>query len=299
MSGDCTRMAPGGRRQGGSPGWEIRSGSDDEGFLGSASPARVYDYWLGGKDHFPRDRQVGDAISRLAPWAVATARANRRFLISAVAYLAGVRGVDQFIDLGSGLPTSPNVHQVAQWARPGARTVYVDHDPAVLAHGRALLECDAGAVVIGGDLRDPTLILSDPRLNAAVDWSRPVGVLLGAVLHFLTDHDEAAAAVGSLRDALVPGSFLVISHATPGPPHRSAATLAAVALYGRAVRPIALRTAGQLTELLDGFDLVAPGLVPVTRHRPPGRPALPVSCAPAAGHVVAGIARRTGRVGGG
>jgi hypothetical protein len=177
-------------------------------------PARVYDYWLGGKDHFPADRQVAEQVIRQRPQVVAGARANRAFLARVVRYLAAERGIGQFLDIGTGLPCADNTHQVAQHIDPAARVVYVDNDPLVLVHARALLTstpqgaCD----YLEADLRDPGHILD--KAAAALDFTRPVAVLLLAVLHFLPDTDYPAAIVATLAAGLAPGSYLAISHLT-------------------------------------------------------------------------------------
>ncbi|MET7394236.1 SAM-dependent methyltransferase [Dactylosporangium sp. NPDC005572] len=178
-------------------------------------PARRYNYWLGGKDHFAADRESGDAIAAVFPHVRCAAVENRRFLHRSVAYVAGGAGVRQFLDLGVGLPLEPNTHEVAQGIVSGCRVVYVDNDPLVMAHARALLTShpDGATAYVEADLRDPAAILDNPGLHHAIDLSRPVGVLLVAVLHFLDD-DEAARAVAVLRAALAPGSYLVLSHAT-------------------------------------------------------------------------------------
>ncbi|HEY6798456.1 MAG TPA: SAM-dependent methyltransferase [Kineosporiaceae bacterium] len=273
------------------PGWDRALLVDGAGGCGgAASAARVYDYWLGGKDHLAVDRRVGDMVAEFLPWVVPTVRANRRFLVRAVRYLAGELGLDQFVDLGSGLPTAMNVHDVAQRARPGACTVYVDNDPVVLAHARALLACDARTVVVDGDLRDPGSILADPVLARMVDWSRPVAVLMVAVLHFLTDEDDPAATVAAFRSVMAPGGCVVVSHATPGPALQADAVRQAVTVYRELTgAPCTPRTSQELAGLLAGFDVLAPGLVPVSSWRPPGRTP-PADRGPMVGQGLAGAA---------
>jgi SAM-dependent methyltransferase len=245
-----------------------------------AHPARVYDCWLGGKDNFGPDRVAADRVAQLAPWVVTGARANRGFLARAVRFLTG-RGVTQFLDLGAGLPAAGAVHQVARQARPDARVCYVDLDPMVLAHARALL-ADETTIAVAGDLRAPEVILADPDVRAHLDFTRPVGVLLVAVLHFLTPQDDPSAVVASLRDALAPASYLVVSHVAdlPDEPHlagREEATREAAKTYQELAAPFTLRTRDQIAALFTGLDLVAPGLVPVHRWRPGrGRPGPPV-----------------------
>jgi S-adenosyl methyltransferase len=229
--------------------------------------ARIYDWWLGGKDNFRMDRKVGAAVAEQAPWVVDAARANRAFLQRAVTFVAG-EGVDQFLDIGAGLPTMDNVHQIARRANPASRVVYVDNDPVVLAHARALLEIDESTVIVMGDARDPAAILGDPVVRGHLDWGRPIGVLLVAVLHFLTDTDGPAATVRAFRDALPPGSYLVLSHAT-GPGQSLPGDLdAAVATYQAQAAAFVPRTRDQVAALLGGWDLLPPGLVGVSGWRP-------------------------------
>ena len=184
-------------------------------------PARVYGYWLGGKDHYPADREVAEEVIRCRPQVVTGARANRAFLTRVVRYLAGECGVRQFLDIGTGLPAPDSTHQVAQTIAPVGRVVYADNDPLVLVHARALLtsgpqgSCD----YVEADLRDTPAVLTGAART--LDFARPVAVLLLAVLHFLTDTDDPAGVVAALARRLAPGSFVVISHLTadfgPGP----------------------------------------------------------------------------------
>ena len=230
-------------------------------------PARVYDYWLGGKDHFPADRRVGEQVIRQRPQVVAGARANRAFLARVVRYLAAERGIRQFLDIGTGLPSADNTHQVAQTADPGARVVYVDNDPLVLVHARALLTstrqgaCD----YLGADLRDPGGILD--KAAATLDFTRPVGVLLLAVLHFLPDTDDPAAIVAALAVGLASGSCLAISHLTADLAPQQV-TAAAGAYNATSPVPVIARTHAQVTALFGGLPLLPPGVVPVTEWRP-------------------------------
>jgi hypothetical protein len=181
-----------------------------------AHPARRYDYWLGGKDNFAADRASGDAIEQLFPSIRVAAVENRGFLRRVVHELVKDEGVRQFLDIGTGLPTADNTHDVAQRLAPDSRIVYVDNDPLVLAHARALLTSDpAGRVAyLHADLRTPPQILTDPDLAGTFDLDRPVALLLMAVLHFLSDTDQPHTGVRTLLDALPAGSFLVISHAS-------------------------------------------------------------------------------------
>lgn len=253
-----------------------------------AHPARVYNRLLGGKDHFAADREVADRIARVAPWAVTAARANRAFLRRAVAFLAR-QGITQFLDIGAGLPSAGNVHEVAQRVQPEARVCYVDQDPIVLAHARALL-AGRTTIAVAGDARTPQAILADPAVRALIDFQSPVAVLFVAVLHFLRAEDEPAAVVATFRDALAPGSFVVISHAAdlPDDPHgpgRAHATREAARVYEELTAPLVLRTPEQVTALFAGFDLVEPGLVAAHEWRAPaGRHGRPVPVLAGVGH---------------
>jgi SAM-dependent methyltransferase len=243
-------------------------------------PARIYDHWLGGKDNFEADRRIGEQIAELAPWVRSGARGNRSFLTRAVTYLAQA-GVDQFIDVGAGLPGTGNVHEVAQRINPRARTVYVDNDEIVLVHARALLATDARTIVVGGDVRDPQAILADPAVCGHLDLARPVAALFLAVLHFIRTDEDPQRIVAAFRDVLTPGSFLAISHVADLPsslqdPDRAAVTREAANLYEALVSPFTLRSPEQIECLFAGFDFVSPGLVPAHLWRPtrerPGPP---------------------------
>ncbi|MFG2042104.1 SAM-dependent methyltransferase [Dactylosporangium sp. NPDC048998] len=180
-----------------------------------AHPARRYNYWLSGKDNFAADRESADAIAKVFPHVRIAAIENRRFLHRAVAYLARHAGIRQFLDIGVGLPLEPNTHEIAQDIAPDCRVVYVDNDPLVMAHARALLTShpEGATAYVEADLRDPAAILDDPGVHHTLDLSQPVGLLLVAVLHFLAD-DEATHAVSELLAALAPGSYVVLSHGT-------------------------------------------------------------------------------------
>ena len=190
------------------------------------STARMYDWWLGGHDNFAADRAAALAVSEAAPEAPLMAVENRKFLRRAVRYLVAEARITQFLDIGTGLPTQGNVHQVAQGINPAARVVYVDNDPMVLAHSRAL-KTGGNTVVIEADLRESQAILDHPATRKLIDFSQPLAVLLVAVLHFISDDDDPSAIVGAIRDALPPGSHLVLSHVT-GDVRRESAAKAAV-----------------------------------------------------------------------
>jgi SAM-dependent methyltransferase len=251
-----------------------------------ANVARVYDFWLGGKDNFAADRRAAEAVRESAPWIVRGVRANREFLVRAVTRLAEA-GIDQFLDVGSGLPTMDNVHEVAQRVNPAARVVYVDNDPVVLAHARALLTVGRGATVCAGDLRKPVDLLSHPGVLEHLDWRRPMGVLLVSVLHFLSDADDPAGVVRVFRDALVPGSVLVLSHVTPGDEGEHVGMAKAVREYADKVGVFVPRAVDQVHALLAGWEVQAPGLVEVQSwpDPPAGRRRDPLP-------MVAGTARR-------
>ena len=226
--------------------------------------ARMYAHWLGGKDSFEADRAAADAVLDRFPEVADVARANRAFLARAVRHVAR-QGVRQFIDFGTGLPASPNVHEVARQEQPGARVVYLDRDPVVLTHARALLTADDNVVVVAGDIRDPARALADPALTRLIGTGEPVCVILGSVLHFLAA-DEADEAVAVFRRWMAPGSYLVISAGTTtGTDPELLRQLQAA--YGDTA-PVTGRTAGEITAWFDGFCLARPGVVDVWAWRP-------------------------------
>jgi trans-aconitate methyltransferase len=184
--------------------------------MDTAHSARIYDYWLGGKDNFPVDRDAAAQVLAVHPAARTTAVENRAFLHRVVRHLAVGQGVRQFLDIGTGIPTSPNTHEVAQAVAPDASVVYVDNDPMVLAHARALMSStpEGRTAFLDADLHDPEAILKDPKVCRTLDFDRPVGLLLMAVLHFFPQDAAAGGIVRRLLDALAPGSFVAISHAT-------------------------------------------------------------------------------------
>jgi S-adenosyl methyltransferase len=230
----------------------------------TVAEARRYNYWLGGKDHFEADRVSGDAIAEAFPPIRAAALANRRFLHRVVAWLANA-GIRQFVDIGTGIPLSPNTHDVAQAIPPDARVVYVDNDPLVMAHARALMlgTSEGRTGYLQADLRSPDTILDNGVFRSTVDLSQPVAVLLVAVLHFLADDPDPYEIVERLVSPLPVGSFLVISHATvDGLPDRTATRLTELGNEGPGVfRP---RTRDEIVGFFDGMRLTAPGVCPVT-----------------------------------
>jgi SAM-dependent methyltransferase len=231
-----------------------------------ANPARVYDYWLGGSHNFLADQDVARAVTALEPAMPAIARANRAFLGRAVRLLASA-GIDQFLDIGSGIPTEGNVHEIAQRARPGARVVYADIDPVAIAHSKAILAGNDDAAVLHADLRDPGAVLETAATTKLIDFTRPIGLILMVVLHFIADTDDPWRIVATLRDALAPGSYLVLGHATSdGKPATAKAT---EKVYNRSVATrLHLRTHPQIQRFFDGFQLTEPGLVYVPLWRP-------------------------------
>lgn len=233
----------------------------------TANVARTYDYFLGGKDNFAADREAGERILLASPEVRSTLRANRSFLGRVVRFLARDAGITQFIDLGTGLPTAQNVHQVAQDVNPSAKVVYVDNDSVVLAHARAILAGDENTTVVGADLRRPNVVLNDPELLRLVDLSRPVAVLMIAVLHFVSDDDDASAIVAQYRDALAPGSYLAMSLGTTDGVD-PAKIADAQQVYRSATAQLTYRSRAQIEQLFDGFDLVEPGLVRLPQWRP-------------------------------
>jgi SAM-dependent methyltransferase len=222
------------------------------------SAARIYDYLLGGSHNFAADRDVAHKAIAAMPDVPVQAQANRAFLRRAVQYLSAA-GIDQFLDIGSGIPTLGNVHEVAQRANAGARVGYVDLDPVAVAHGRALLTGDDRTAVIQEDIRRPDRILGHPELRAVLDLDRPVAVLLMAILHVIPDADDPVGLVARLRDALVPGSYLAIAHGTDESRPAEAEELRR--LSEKTATPLTLRTRAGVTRLFAGWDLVEPGLV--------------------------------------
>ena len=229
------------------------------------NPARMYDYYLGGKDNFQADREAAEQALSVVPFGRDVARANRQFLARAVTFMAR-EGIGQFIDLGTGLPTRPNVHEVARSIQPDARVLYVDNDPMVCSHARALLATNDGVAAIHGDVRTPQAILNDPVTRALIDFTRPVGVLFVAVLHFLTDDDKPWEHVAAFRWRMATGSMLAVSHITSdGTPPGVQATIRDV--YAEASAPAVFRTRPEIESFFGGLDLVEPGLVDVGAWR--------------------------------
>jgi hypothetical protein len=234
--------------------------------LTTPSPARIYDYYLSGKDNFPIDREVAEQALSVVPEGRELARANRRFLLRAVSHLA-TEGIGQFIDLGTGIPTSPSVHTAARLINSAARVVYVDNDPQVVVHNRALLAGGEGITAVAGDVRYPAEIADDPDVLEVIDFSRPVGVLFVAVLHFITDVEDPWESVAYFRDLMAPGSFIVLSHMTSDGSDPDAVNGVREA-YESASAPAVFRTAQRIEDFFDGFSLEYPGIIDVSEWRP-------------------------------
>jgi SAM-dependent methyltransferase len=232
----------------------------------------MYDYYLGGSHNFEVDREAARRAMEFMPGLPKIMQANRAFMRRAVRYAAG-QGVTQFLDIGSGIPTFGNVHEVAQAARPGARVVYVDHDPVAVAHSQAVLEANDDAGVVAADLRKPQEILRSPEVERLIDLNQPVALLLVAILHFVEDEDDPYGAVAELCEALAPGSLLVLTHASyegiPLPPERAGG---AVDVYEDIRNPLIMRSREEIARFFEGYDMVEPGLVAMPRWRPDTAP---------------------------
>jgi SAM-dependent methyltransferase len=231
-----------------------------------ANAARVYDYLLGGSHNFLADQDVGRALAAVEPDVREIARANRAFLGRAVRFLSAA-GIRQFLDIGSGIPTAGNVHEVAQRADPAARVIYADIDPVAIAHSEAILAGSENTTVIDADLREPEKLLGHDGVRQLIDFGQPAGLLLLAVLHFIADADDPWRIVATLRDALAPGSYLVVSHgAVEG---EATVVHAAEKVFNRGVAIQAhARSRAEILRFFDGFELVDPGLVRIPLWRP-------------------------------
>ncbi|WP_028798754.1 SAM-dependent methyltransferase [Streptomyces sp. 142MFCol3.1] len=245
------------------PAWAPRSID-----ISMPSVSRMYDYYLGGSHNFEVDREAARKAMEFMPGLPKIMQANRAFMRRAVRFAAD-EGIDQFLDIGSGIPTFGNVHEVAQSARPGAHVLYVDHDPVAVAHSEAVLRDDDDADVLAADLLKPHEILASPQLQRLIDLNRPVALLLVAILHFVEDADDPYGAVAELRDALAPGSLLIVTHASyegiPLPPERAEG---AVDVYKNIRNPLIMRSREQIARFFEGYDMVEPGLVPMPDWRP-------------------------------
>ena len=252
-----------------------------------ATAARMYDYLLGGHENFAADRIAALKVIEAAPVAPILAKENRKFLGRAVRFLAAEAGIEQFLDLGTGLPTRGNVHEVARQVNPGAKVVYVDNDPMVLAHSRAL-KTGGGTAVIQADLRDPDSILKHADTQRLIDFSRPLVILFVAVLHFIPEADQPHATVARFLKAAAPGSYLVLSHVTTDPSPQTAAKVQSV--YAGTTNQAAPRRRAEILAFFDGLDLIEPGLLPVSQWRPDE----PEEDDPAKGWILGGLARKPG-----
>jgi len=230
--------------------------------------ARMYDYYLGGTNNFEADRAAAEQVLALVPGLRRSALENRRFLRRVVRMLAADAGITQFLDIGAGLPTQGAVHEVAREVTPGARVVYADYDPVVVAHGRALLTETDQSVMVRADARRPADLLAMPEVRAHLDLSKPVAILLFATLHFVPDADDPAAIVACLRESVAPGSFLAISHIGTEFFPDKAALAQAVEVYERASERVWPRSRDHILGFFDGFELLEPGLVPKHQWRP-------------------------------
>ena len=241
--------------------------------------ARMYDYYLGGKDNFEADRVAAQKVLTLIPGLRRAAVENRRFLRRVVRFLAAEAGIDQFLDIGVGLPTQGAVHEVAHEVNPAARIVYADYDPVVIAHGQALLAVKDKSVMVQADLRQAAGILAMPEVTAHLDLTRPVAITLFAILHFIADDMDPAGIIARLRDAVAPGSYLAFSHIGSDFFPDKQALAKAVEVYEKASERVWPRGRDEILGFFDGFDLLEPGLVPKHEWRPvtsvaPGTPTI-------------------------
>ena len=232
------------------------------------SAARIYDHLLGGFYNFDVDRAAAQKITEVLPAMPLFMRANRAFLRRAVRFLTD-QGIDQFLDLGSGIPTVGNVHEIAQEANPSARVVYVDNEPVAVTHSRTILQDKSKATVIQADLLQLDVILGHPETRRLLDFNKPMAVLFLSVLLFVTDDEEAYRVVRSVRDALVPGSYIAISHPTPDetPPEQAEK---AEKLYAAIGTPVRVRSYNEVERFFEGLELLEPGLVYIPLWRPEG-----------------------------
>ncbi len=242
--------------------------SPDDVPLDKPNPARMYDYFLGGFHNFAIDRATAEQVRAIAPDMPFFMRTSRAFLRRSVMFLVE-QGIDQFLDLGSGIPTVGNVHEVAQALNPAARVVYVDVEPIAVRHSEAILQGNPNAAVVQADVRQTDLILSHPKTRSLIDFGKPVGVLISNLLHFLTDDEEASTMVRTYRDAVAPGSFLTISHATLDAMKQEVKERGEQ-VYARTTTPVKLRMRREIEIFFEGLELVEPGFVFVPLWRPEG-----------------------------
>jgi hypothetical protein len=236
--------------------------------LDRPSAARMYDYYLGGSHNFAVDREAAKSVEQIFPGMSGAARTNRSFLRRAVRYLLS-QGIDQFLDLGSGIPTVGNVHEIAQQTNPAVKVVYADVEPVAVAHSTALLAHNPNATAIQADLRDPDSVLKNDDVLAMLDFDRPIGLLMAAVLHFVPDTDHPQDAIARYREALVSGSYLAISHASwDGVSEEERESGEQVnAIYRRTDSPLVLRSGEEIAAFFTGLEIVEPGVVPLSDWR--------------------------------
>ncbi|HEY7223995.1 MAG TPA: SAM-dependent methyltransferase [Micromonosporaceae bacterium] len=265
----------------------------DDGRAKPATAARIYDYHLGGIHNFPADREVAEKMVKMFPQVPAITRAGRAYLRRVVAYLVA-QGIRQFLDIGSGIPTQGNVHEVAQALAPDSRVVYLDIDPVAVSESIDILDGNPTATALWGDLRDPQAILDNPQVRELIDFSQPLGLLLVAVLHFVPDDEQADDVVARLTSALAPGSYVAITHVTLDDQDLDEGHVAQTKdLYQqRTATPLGLRTREQVAGFFQGLELVEPGLTWAPAWRPdPDEPG-EFADNPAASVILAGVARK-------
>lgn len=257
---------------------------------GRPHSARVYDYWLGGKNNYEADAEAGERFEKMWPGVRQLIAANRAFMHRATRHLAGEAGIRQFLDIGTGIPTEPNLHQVAQSLAPQSRVVYADNDPIVLQYAQALLRSapEGRTAYLHADATDPGAILASPEVRETLDLDRPVALSLVALLHFVRDDETALGIVRQLMEPLASGSYLVLSHGTPDTAEKEAGDRAAE-FYRSNVADGQARSRAGILAFFDGLDLVEPGLVPAPRWRPDGNgPEIPDEKA----LILVGVARK-------
>jgi hypothetical protein len=243
------------------PGWVPRGIDVDQ-----PSVARVYDCYLGGFHNFTADRALVEEIRKIMPAAPLYARANRAFLTNAVRFCVR-NGITQFLDIGSGIPTVGNVHEVARHADPQARVVYVDSDPVAVSHSEAILADDEQVTIVQADLREPSRILTDPAVLKLLDFDKPVALLMVGVLHFIPDSDDPAGIIGEYAARLASGSYLILSHGTDdGPVDPEFTTV--TNMYRDTVAAVTMRSRDEVAALFRGVELIPPGLTWVSQWRP-------------------------------
>ncbi|MGR8007071.1 SAM-dependent methyltransferase [Streptomyces hypolithicus] len=236
--------------------------------LSVPSVSRIYDFYLGGSHNFEVDRQAARKAMEYMPGLPKIMQANRAFMRRAVRFAVD-EGITQFLDIGSGIPTFGNVHEVAQAADPEARVAYVDHDAVAVAHSQAVLEGNERAGIAAADLRKPQEILDSPVVGALIDLNKPVALMLVAVLHFIEDADDAQSAVATLRDAMAPGSIVILTHASfDGIPLSEEQAGGTVGVYKNIKNPLVMRSHDEIARFFEGYELVEPGLVSMPDWRP-------------------------------